>query len=173
MAFRLKMRAAGVNVLAKSRPAYPDPPHKSLRPGARKRGPGGGGALLEREGRDHLAADCVAELMAPRVVAGRPRDDHQGQRCSSRGWQARAAGALSHAENLGPLGRIEDASRNLSAIADFIAEAPRLMERIAGRLDELAEREIPDEVNQVRASIMHLMIGVGLAILVYFAFRWL
>jgi len=77
------------------------------------------------------------------------------------------------AENLGPLGRIEDASRNLSAIAAFIAEAPRLMERIAGRLDEIAEREIPEEVSEVESAVKYLLIGVCLALVVYFAFRWI
>ena len=77
------------------------------------------------------------------------------------------------AENLGPLGRIEDASRNLSALAAFVAEAPRLMERIAGRLDELAEREIPQDVDKARSAGMYLLIGVLLVLLGYFAFRWL
>ena len=77
------------------------------------------------------------------------------------------------AENLGPLGRIEDATRNLSALAAFIAQAPRLMERIAGRLDEIAEREIPEEVSEVESAVKYLLIGVCLALVVYFAFRWI
>ena len=77
------------------------------------------------------------------------------------------------AENLGPLGRIEDASRNLLALAAFIAEAPRLMERIAGRLDEIAEREIPEKVGKIESAVKYLLIGVCLALVVYFAFRWI
>ena len=40
------------------------------------------------------------------------------------------------AENLGPIGRIDDARRTLSSIAGFLADAPGRLERIADRLEE-------------------------------------
>ena len=39
------------------------------------------------------------------------------------------------AENLGPLGRLEDVSRGLSSLAAFLADAPRHLEEIAARLE--------------------------------------
>ena len=80
-----------------------------------------------------------------------------------------AAGSMAHpsvnyvATLPGPVG----------AQAAFIAEAPRLMERIAGRLDEIAEREIPEEVGEIESAVKYLLIGVCLALVVYFAFRWI
>ena len=39
------------------------------------------------------------------------------------------------AENLGPLGRLDDVSRGLSSLAVFLANAPRHLEKIAARLE--------------------------------------
>ena len=46
------------------------------------------------------------------------------------------------ADNLGPLGRIEDAGRFLSSIAAFLADAPGRLEQIAARLETDGEKEI-------------------------------
>ena len=46
------------------------------------------------------------------------------------------------AENLGPVGRLEDAGRSLSSIAAFLADAPRRLEQIAAKLETDSENEI-------------------------------
>jgi ubiquinone biosynthesis protein len=45
------------------------------------------------------------------------------------------------AENLGPLGRFEDLSHRLSALAAFLADAPRRLEEIANRLEAAGDSD--------------------------------
>jgi ubiquinone biosynthesis protein len=45
------------------------------------------------------------------------------------------------AENLGPLGRFEDLSHRLSALAAFLADAPRRLEQIVNRLEAAGDSD--------------------------------
>ena len=53
------------------------------------------------------------------------------------------------AENLGPLGRIEDAGRIMSSVTAFLADAPRRLEQIADRLETRLETDSERELAKV------------------------
>jgi ubiquinone biosynthesis protein len=82
------------------------------------------------------------------------------------------------AENLGPIGRIEDAGRILSSVAAFMSDAPRRLEQIAdkfeARLETDSEREIAKIVPEVtlRVGFIFVLTGFLLALLVMAAYRW-
>ncbi len=83
------------------------------------------------------------------------------------------------AENLGPIGRIEDARRALSSIAGFLADAPHRLEQIAdrleGRLETDSERELAKVVPELslRLGFVFVLTGFLLAILCFAAYRWI
>jgi ubiquinone biosynthesis protein len=78
------------------------------------------------------------------------------------------------AENLGPLRRIEDASRILSSAGAFLADAPRRLEQIAARLEIESENEIAKVVPELTLRLGFALIlgGFVLALLCLAAYRW-
>jgi len=78
------------------------------------------------------------------------------------------------AENLGPIGRIEDAGRFLSSVAAFLSDAPRRLEQIAVRLEADGENEIAKVVPELKLRFGFALglIGFLLALLCVAAYRW-
>ena len=78
------------------------------------------------------------------------------------------------AENLGPIGRIEDAGRILSSVAAFLADAPRRLEQIAVKLETDGEKEIEKVVPELefRLGFAFVLTGFLLALLCLAAYRW-
>jgi ubiquinone biosynthesis protein len=78
------------------------------------------------------------------------------------------------AENLGPVGRIEDAGRFLSSLASFVADAPRRLEQIAARLEADGENEIAKIVPELTLGLGFAFVVTGflLALLCMAAYRW-
>jgi ubiquinone biosynthesis protein len=79
------------------------------------------------------------------------------------------------AENLGPLGRLEDAGRNLSSIAALISEGPRRLEEIAARIDASNESRLagPPGVTTSGSPLTFLFVGFLLALVCVAVARWL
>ena len=83
------------------------------------------------------------------------------------------------AENLGPIGRIDDARRTLSSIAGFLADAPGRLEQIADRLESRVETDSERELAKVvpelslRLGFVFVLTGFLLAILCFAAYRWI
>jgi ubiquinone biosynthesis protein len=82
------------------------------------------------------------------------------------------------AENLGPIGRIEDAGRILSSVAAFMADAPRRLEQIATRLETRLEADSEHEIAKIvpeltlRLGFVFVLTGFLLAVLCMAAYRW-
>jgi ubiquinone biosynthesis protein len=78
------------------------------------------------------------------------------------------------AQNLGPVGRLEDAGRALSSVAAFLADAPRRLEQIAAKLETDSENEIAKVVPELtlRLGLTFVLTGVLLALLCVAAYRW-
>src|SRR5579863_3044048 len=78
------------------------------------------------------------------------------------------------AQNLGPVGRLEDAGRALSSVAAFLADAPRRLEQIAAKLETDSENEIAKVVPELtlRLGLTFVFTGVLLALLCVAAYRW-
>jgi len=79
------------------------------------------------------------------------------------------------ADNLGPIGRIEDAGLILSSVAGFLADAPRRLEQIALRLETDSENEIAKVVPELRfrLGVAFVLTGFLLALLCVATYRWL
>jgi ubiquinone biosynthesis protein len=83
------------------------------------------------------------------------------------------------AENLGPVGRIEDAGRILSSMASFLGDAPRRLEQIATRLETRLEADSEHEIAKVvpeltmRLGFIFVITGFLLAVLCLAAYRWI
>jgi ubiquinone biosynthesis protein len=83
------------------------------------------------------------------------------------------------AENLGPIGRIEDARRTLSSIASFLADAPNRLEQVGDRLESRLENDSEKELAKVvpelslRLGFVFVLTGFLLAILCFAAYRWI
>jgi ubiquinone biosynthesis protein len=83
------------------------------------------------------------------------------------------------AENLGPIGRVEDARRALSSIAAFLADAPSRIEQIADRLEKRLETDSERELAKVvpelslRLGFVFVLTGFLLAMLCFAAYRWI
>ena len=78
------------------------------------------------------------------------------------------------AENLGPRGRVEDASRRLASAAAFLADAPQRLEDMVVRLETAAAGRV---AKQFENDISHsgwtyLVVGFFLALLAFAVFRW-
>ena len=82
------------------------------------------------------------------------------------------------AENLGPIGRIEDAGRILLSVAAFLADGPRRLEQIVDRLETRletdSEKEIAKVVPALRVGFTLVLTGFLflLALLCLAAYRW-
>jgi ubiquinone biosynthesis protein len=82
------------------------------------------------------------------------------------------------ADNLGPIGRIEDAGRMLSSIVGFLADAPGRLEQIADRLEKRLETDSEKELAKVvpelslRLGFIFVVTGFLLAMLSFAAYRW-
>ncbi len=61
------------------------------------------------------------------------------------------------AENLGPLGRLEDVSRGLSSLVVFLADAPRHLEKIAARLETEAAATVIDAEHSLSRSVIYVL----------------
>ena len=61
------------------------------------------------------------------------------------------------AENLGPLGRLEDASRGLSSLAVFLANAPRHLDKIAARLETDATAAVIKAEHGLTRSVVYFL----------------
>jgi ubiquinone biosynthesis protein len=83
------------------------------------------------------------------------------------------------AENLGPVGRIEDAGRFISSVAGFLADGPRRLEQIADRLETRLETDSERELAKVvpeltlRLGFVFVLTGFVLALLCIAAYRWI
>ena len=83
------------------------------------------------------------------------------------------------AENLGPIGRIEDAGRIFSSVAAFLADAPRRLEQIADKLEARLETDSEKEIAKVvpeltlRVGFAFVLTGFLLALLCMAAYRWI
>jgi len=82
------------------------------------------------------------------------------------------------ADNLGPVGRIEDAGLILSSIAAFLADGPRRLEQIADRFEARLEADSEKEVAKIipqlerRLGFAFVLTGFLLALLCVAAYRW-
>ena len=78
------------------------------------------------------------------------------------------------AQNLGPVGRLEDAGRALSSVVAFLADAPRRLEQIAAKFETDSENEIAKVVPELtlRLGLTFVLTGVLLALLCVAAYRW-
>jgi ubiquinone biosynthesis protein len=74
------------------------------------------------------------------------------------------------AENLGPLGRLEDLSRGLSSLAVFLADAPRHLEKIAARLETDATAAVIGAEHSLFRSVIYFLGFATVASIV--AFLW-
>ena len=61
------------------------------------------------------------------------------------------------ADNLGPVGRLEDLTRGLSSLAVFLADAPRRLEKIAARLETDANEAVTDAEHDLSRSVIHFL----------------
>ena len=77
------------------------------------------------------------------------------------------------AENLGPLGRLDDMSRGLSSLAVFLANAPRHLEKIAARLETDATAAVIEaEHNLSRSVIYFLGFATFVCALAFLWYHW-
>jgi len=78
------------------------------------------------------------------------------------------------AENLGPRGRVEDASRSLASAAAFLVEAPQRLEDMVVRLETAAAGRVARQFeNDISHSAWtYLVAGFFLALLALAVFRW-
>jgi ubiquinone biosynthesis protein len=78
------------------------------------------------------------------------------------------------AENLGPRGRVEDASRSLASAAAFLVEAPQRLEDMVVRLETAAAGRVAKQFeNDISHSAWtYLVVGFFLALLALAVFRW-
>ena len=81
------------------------------------------------------------------------------------------------ADNLGPVGRLEDVTRGLSSLAGFIADAPRRLENLAAFLDASAEagsgEHLHSEARQSRiANTTIVVIAFSITIVAILCYRW-
>src|SRR5271154_5287579 len=77
------------------------------------------------------------------------------------------------AENLGPLGRLDDMSRGLSSLAVFLANAPRHLEKIAARLETDANAAVIEaEHNLSRSVIYFLGFATFVCALAFLWYHW-
>ena len=77
------------------------------------------------------------------------------------------------AENLGPIGRIEDASRGLSSLAAFLANAPRHLERIAARLETDATAAVIEAEHDLSRSIIYFLgFATFVSVLAFLWYHW-
>ena len=77
------------------------------------------------------------------------------------------------AENLGPIGRLEDVSHGLSAIAGFLENAPRYLETIAARLETDATIAVVDAEHSLSRSVLYwLGLAIFVSILVFLWRHW-
>jgi ubiquinone biosynthesis protein len=76
-------------------------------------------------------------------------------------------------ENLGPKGRLEDAGRGVASLLSLIAEAPRRLEGVAGRLEEMeAAREAPTRAGAA-VRISHFLYGALFTVFLIALGRWI
>jgi ubiquinone biosynthesis protein len=61
------------------------------------------------------------------------------------------------AENLGPVGRLDDLSRGLSSLAVFLANAPRHLEKIAARLETDATAAVVQAEHSFSRSVLYFL----------------
>src|SRR5271167_548216 len=61
------------------------------------------------------------------------------------------------AENLGPVGRLDDVSRGLSSLAVFLANAPQHLERIAARLETDATAAVFEAEHSLSRSVIYFL----------------
>src|SRR5579863_6976562 len=73
------------------------------------------------------------------------------------------------AENLGPVGRLEDARRALSSIAAFVADGPRRLDAIAARLEANASEA---EGDLSRLPIFLVGLAILLSLVIFLWHRW-
>jgi ubiquinone biosynthesis protein len=74
------------------------------------------------------------------------------------------------ADNLGPLGRLEDAGRGLSSLSAFLANAPGHLEKIAARLEMDATAAVVQAEHGLTRSVLYFLAFV--AFISILAFSW-
>ena len=77
------------------------------------------------------------------------------------------------AENLGPLGRLDDVSRGLSSLAVFLANAPRHLEKIAARLETDATAAVIEAEHSLSRSVIYsLGFATFVSVLAFLWYHW-
>ena len=77
------------------------------------------------------------------------------------------------ADNLGPVGRLEDLSRGLSSLAFFLADAPRHLEKIAARLETDANEAVTDAEHGFSRSVIHFLgFATFVSVLAFLWYHW-
>ena len=78
-------------------------------------------------------------------------------------------------ENLGPKGRIEDAGRGVASLLALIADAPRRLENVAGKLEafEVEARDTPPRLEAAAVRITHFIYGALFTLLLFALGRWI
>jgi ubiquinone biosynthesis protein len=76
------------------------------------------------------------------------------------------------ADNLGPVGRLEDFGRGLSSLAAFLADAPGHLEKIAARLETDADEALIDAHNLSRSLIHFFGFAIFLSVLAFLWYHW-
>jgi ubiquinone biosynthesis protein len=77
------------------------------------------------------------------------------------------------AENLGPLGRLEDVNRGLSSLAVFLANAPRHLEKIAARLETDATAAVIEAEHSLSRSVIYFLgFATFISVLAFLWYHW-
>jgi ubiquinone biosynthesis protein len=77
------------------------------------------------------------------------------------------------AENLGPLGRLDDVNRGLSSLAVFLANAPRHLEKIAARLETDATAAVIEAEHSLSRSVIYFLgFATFISVLAFLWYHW-
>jgi ubiquinone biosynthesis protein len=77
------------------------------------------------------------------------------------------------ADNLGPVGRLEDLTRALSSLALFLSDAPRHLEKIAARLETDANEAVIDAEHSFSRSVIRFLgFAAFVSVLAFLWYHW-
>jgi hypothetical protein len=77
------------------------------------------------------------------------------------------------ADNLGPVGRLEDLTRALSSLALFLSDAPRHLEKIAARLETDANEAVIDAEHSLSRSVIRFLgFAAFVSVLAFLWYHW-
>ena len=75
-------------------------------------------------------------------------------------------------ENLGPMGRFEDASRGAASLVQFVVDAPRRLDALAAKLDALGDEALDRRERRDTPPWGYILIGVLFGFLLFAVARW-